>query len=140
MTEVDVARIEAELGLVLPAHYREFVLAYPQSLHTAKFAYDEEPASASFLFDDPQKVIDHNRRIREPGLLVTDNETGPWPDDYLIIGEDCGGNCWCFKLRGRDKAVWSFDHEDGVFQRQSKSLAKHEQYALKFVEEFNREE
>jgi SMI1 / KNR4 family (SUKH-1) len=139
MTEADVARIESELGVTLPAHYREFVLAYPRSLRDARFEYNQEPASASFLFEDPQLVIDYNKGMREPGLLVTDSETAPWPGEYLIIGTDVGGNCWCVKLTGRSKAVWLFEHEEGVFQRQSQSLAEHERYALEFIEEFNRE-
>ncbi len=140
MTEADVARIEAELGVKVPAHFREFVLAYPQSLRDAKFDYNSEPASDSFLFDDPQQVIDYNKGIREPGLLVVDGETAPWPAEYLIIGADAGGNFWCIKLGGRSKAVWFFEHEEGVFERQSKSLADHERYALQFIEEFNRGE
>ena len=138
MTGADVDRIESELGMKLPPHYREFVITYPQSLREAKFEYKQEPASASFLFDDPQQVIDYNRAMREPGLLVTNGETAPWPDEYFIVGKDVGGNYWCVDLTGRNKAVWFFDHEEGMFQRQSKSLADHEQYALKFLEKFNR--
>lgn len=140
MTQADIARIEAELGISLPAPYCEFVLAYPQSLREAKFAYNQEPASASFVFDNPQLVIDLNRGMREPGLLVMDGETAPWPNEYLIIGADGGGNYWCVKLGGRSKAVWFFEHEEGVIERQSTSLLEHERYALQFVEEFNRGE
>src|SRR5437016_6227956 len=117
MTQSDVARIEAELGINLPVHYREFILGYPQSLREAKFAYNQEPASASFLFDDPQLVIDLNRGMREPGLLVLDSETAPWPDEYLIIGGDGGGNYWCIKLGVRSKGVWFFEHEEGVIEQ-----------------------
>ncbi len=142
MTEANVARIEAELGVTLPVHYREFVLAYPQRLRDAKmdFGSEQRPASDSFLFDAPRAVIDANRAVRKPGLLVTDGETGPWPEGYLIVGKDGGGNCWCIKLAGRSKAVWFFDHEEGVFSKQSKSLADHERYALESVAEFNRSE
>ena len=123
MTEVDLARIETELAVTVPAHYREFVLAYPQTLRQAKFDYNGELASDSFLFDDPQQVIDSNKGIREPGLLVVDSETEPWPDEYLIVGADGGGNYWCVKLGSKSKAVWFFEHEEGIFERESASLA-----------------
>ncbi len=140
MTEADVVRIEAELGVAVPAHYREYVLAYTQRLRDAKFDYSGEAASDGFLFDDPQQVIDYNRGIREPGLQVTDGETGEWPDEFLIIGVDAAGNHWCAKMGDPSLAVWFFEHEEGVFEVQNQSLPDHERWVLQFIEEFNRGE
>jgi SMI1 / KNR4 family (SUKH-1) len=115
MTETDLKLIESKLGVVLPAEYRDFMLTYPQSLREAKLVGDEESASDSFLFNDLTMVIEHNKEMRKPGLLVTKSETSPWPDHYFIIGADCGGNCWCIKLGSESRGVWFFDHEEGVF-------------------------
>ena len=37
MTEADLARVESELGVSLPAHYREFMLNYPADFLAASF-------------------------------------------------------------------------------------------------------
>ncbi|HYT92003.1 MAG TPA: SMI1/KNR4 family protein [Gemmataceae bacterium] len=140
MTEADVASIESELRVTLPSHYREFVLNYPNALREAKFEYNQESAAQSLLFDDPQLVIDLNQGVRKLGLFLADGETEPWPDKYLIIGADGGGNYWCIIRGGRSKAVWFFEHEEGVFERSSKSLEDHAKYAQEFIEAFNRGE
>src|SRR3712207_6735134 len=132
-TELD--GIEERLGVKLPGHYRAFVRDYPAALREARYEYNGRSAAESFLFDDPEPIVEHNRDVREPGLLITDSETGPWPDEYLIIGKDVGGNYWCVTLTGPSKAVWFFDHEEGVFRRESKSLEEHAGYALQSIKE-----
>ena len=74
MTEADIACIESGIGIVVPIHYRVYMLAYPQALYDAKYNYNDEPASATFLFDDPEQVIDSNKEVRDPRLLVPDGE------------------------------------------------------------------
>jgi hypothetical protein len=138
MTEADVARIESELGVDLPAHYRAFVLAYPQSLREARCGYPEGPASASFLFDDPAAVIEANRRFRRPDALPIGHGWDPWPDDYLIIGMDQPwqdvGDAYCVRLTGRGRSVWAFHYEEGGnFVRFSPSLADFERAVLGLV-------
>jgi hypothetical protein len=138
MTEADVARIESELGVRLPAHYRAFVLAYPQSLREARCGYPEEPASATFLFDDPAAVIEANRRFRRPDVLPIGHGWDPWPDDYLIVGMDQPwrdvGDAYCVRLTGRSRSVWLFsDEEGGNFVRFSPSLADFERAVLELV-------
>ena len=77
MTEADLARIEAELGLRLPGHYRAFVLDYPPGLREARFEHNQASAAESLLLDDPQLLIDLNKGVREPGRLLVDGESEP---------------------------------------------------------------
>ena len=102
MTEADVARIESELGVRLGAQYRAFVLEYPQSLREAQCGHHKEPASASFLFDDPELVIETNRRFCRPHQPLVGYGESPWPDDYLVVGMDQPwrdtGDAYCVRL------------------------------------------
>jgi hypothetical protein len=143
MTEADVARIESELGVSLPAHYRAFVRAYPQSLREARCGHLQEPASASFLFDDPAAVIETNRRFRRPDLLPLGGGMSPWPDDYLVVGMDQPwrdiGDAYCVRLTGRSRSVWLFSYEDGrEFVRYCPSLADFVRSVLELVGLVNR--
>jgi hypothetical protein len=143
MTEADVARIESELSVRLPAHYRAFVLAYPQSLREARWGHLQEPAFATFLFDDPEAVIETNRRFRQPDLLPVGHGESPWPDDYLIVGVPLPchdvGDAYCVRLTGRSRSVWSFSYEEGgEFVRFSPSLADFERSVLELIELVNR--
>jgi hypothetical protein len=125
VTAEDLIRIEAELQVQLPADYRGVMLSYPPFLLDA---YYNSPvggrASDALLFADPQRVIDYNRRWRDDDFLLGEDDTEPRPDRYLIIGEDCGGNCWCVKI-GSDPTVWFFDHADGSLQRSATTCAEH---------------
>ena len=126
VTSADLARIEAELGLQLPVDYRALMLSYPSFLREA---YYNSPvggrASDALLFADPDRVIAYNRGWRDDDFLLGENDSRPRQDRHLIIGEDCGGNCWCVKLSGEDHAVWLFDHEDGSLVQSAASLAEH---------------
>jgi hypothetical protein len=142
MKESELARIETELSVKLPTHYREFMLAYPQALLEArlKLGRQVERPSQTFLFNDPQSVIEYNTSVRRPGLKIVNAEAESWPAKYLIIGKDSGGNFWCLSLQGRSKSVWFFDHEEGAFVREAKDLAGHQEGILNFIETFNREQ
>jgi hypothetical protein len=126
VTTDDLDRIEAELQLHLPGDYRALMLAYPLFLREA---YYNSPvggrASDALLFADPNRVIDRNRGWRDDDFLLGEDDTERRPDRYLIIGEDCGGNCWCVKLGGGDRAVWFFNHVDGSLERFATSCSEH---------------
>jgi hypothetical protein len=144
MTEADARRIESELGVALPAHYRTFVLAYPRSLREARCGHPPEPASASFLFDDPAAVIDANRRFRVADPLLIEGDFAPWPADYLVVGMDQPwrdvGDAYCVRLTGRSLAVWLYSGEEGgEFRRFSRSLADFERDVLELVAAQNAE-
>ena len=126
MTIEDLARIEAELQLRLPADYRALMLAYPLFLRNACYNSPVGArASDALLFADPDRVIDRNRGWRDDDFLLGEDDTEPRPDRHLIIGEDCGGNCWAVKLNSDDRAVWYFDHVDGSLERSAASCLEH---------------
>lgn len=139
MTEPDVARIGTELGVAVPPDYRALMLAFPQDLRDAPY---NSPvggrASDSLLFDDPQRVIRYNRRWRDPNELPVNGESEPWPDEFLIIGEDGGGNCWCVKLDGSDRSVWFFEHADGVFVPSAASCEEHVDHLRQLIADVRR--
>ena len=138
MTVADLDRIEAELGLRLPSDYRELMLAYPQFLRDA---YYNSPvgsrASDALLFAGPQRVIDYNRGWRDDDFLLGEDDTEPRSDRYLIIGVDCGGNCWCVKLNGGDPTVWFFDHADGSLGPSVASMHEHVEHLRQHLAEIN---
>lgn len=139
MTAKDLATIESELNLVLPKHYREFMLNYPAAVSEARLDLGDEQRSPeeSYFLNHANLVIEANKRVREPGLMMVNAETEPWPDKYFVIGNDGSGNLWCILKGNRSQSVWYFDHEEGWFGRQSKSLQEYTEYTLTFIEEFN---
>jgi hypothetical protein len=139
MTIADLGRIEAALGLRLPADYRELMLAYPPFLREAHY---NSPvgglASDALLFADPDRLIAYNRNWRDDDFLLGEDDTEPRADRHLIIGEDCGGNCWCVKLDSGDRAVWFFNHEDGSLERSAVSCAEHVEHLRQHLAEIDR--
>jgi hypothetical protein len=122
----DLERIEAVLGLSLPADYRELMLAYPPFLRESRYPSPVGGlASDGLLIADPDRVIAYNRNWRDDDFLLGEDDAEPRPDRYLIIGEDCGGNCWCVKLDSDDRAVWFFNHEDGSLKQSAETCAAH---------------
>jgi hypothetical protein len=135
----DFATIESALNIILPNHYREFMRNYPAALAEARLDLGHEQRSPedTYLLNHPGAVIEANQSVHEPGLMMVNGETEPWPDKYLIIGKDGSGNSWCITKGNRSKSVWFFDHEEGYFSRQSRSLQDYAEYTLRFIEEFN---
>lgn len=140
MTPEDLVAIETRLNIALPRHYREFMLDYPDVLKEARLdsgGGKQESPEDSYLLNSADAVIEANEWLHEPGLMMLDSETEPWDDNYFVIGKDVGGNMWCVKRGNRSKSVWFYDHEEGWYSRQSKSLSDYAQYTLDFIEEMN---
>lgn len=129
MTTTELDQIEATLHVQLPVPYRELLLSYPQFLRDA---YYNSPvggrASDSLLFANLSRIINYNQDWRDDSFLLGEDDTEPRPDRYLIIGEDCGGNCWCVKVGDEDGSVWYFNHEDGSLERSAASCSEHVQH------------
>ena len=101
MNSGDLDRIEARLGVALPARYRATMLAYP-------FPSDHE-ASQYCMPDDADLVIEYN-----------DIRPGPpnarWPPEFVVIGT--AGSEELYVLDGRSDAasVLVFDLETSAFR------------------------
>jgi hypothetical protein len=146
MTEADLARIEAELGVGLPAHYRTFMRAYPPALRET-LLWPDLPASDSLLFADPAAVIGANQRYRGRDARPVGYGDSRWPGEYLIVGmhnpwvdypddhfEEGYYDAYCIRLAGRNRSVWLFAYEEGgVFRPFSKSLADFEHWVLEYA-------
>ena len=140
MTTADLGRIEAALGLCLPADYRELMLAYPPFLRESRYPSPVGGlASDDLLIADPDRVIAYNRNWRDDDFLLGEDDTEPRLGRYLIIGEDCGGNCWCVKLDSDDRAVWFFNHEDGSLEPSAVSCAEHVEHLRQLLAEVRQE-
>src|SRR5215210_7185118 len=141
MTNADVAKVESALAVTLPAHYRRFLLAYPQSLIDNKLdlGWVQEAPADRQLYNNPARLIELNRDVRLPGTPWVGEAGDPWPDNYFVIGDDQCGNYWSVDLQASDPGVWFYDHEIGAFERQHECLHDFGKSLLKEIADFNRE-
>ncbi|GAA5511156.1 SMI1/KNR4 family protein [Novipirellula caenicola] len=99
MAPNDIATIESALGFFLPKSYVDVVTNYP-----AELANTEAPDFG--LFDDPTLIIDANRTVRTDGYCGE-----PWPDQYVIIGENGCGDYYVVTKNATQFSVGFADHE-----------------------------
>ncbi len=109
MNLIDILRIQAALGVTLPAPYRAFLLAYPAILRETQDAVGQS-LSERHLLADADAVIALNRELGLPG------DRG-----LLAVGDDGCGNWVAVGLDGVD-ALWSFDHEVGGVTSNGRTL------------------
>lgn len=83
-------------GFQMPVAYRA-VLGHPERL----------PRIHSDVFTSPSRVIAFNLNLRAKGWCISPG----WPDSFLAIGEDPGGNVLFFDSTTSGNAVWLADHE-----------------------------
>ncbi len=136
----DIDRIETELAVTLPTHYRDFLASFPSTLIETKADLgwkQEAPADREFR-NDPDEIVSLNRDVRSPGTPWTEDE-GPWPDRYFVIGDDECGNYWVIDLDSDDEGVWFYDHELSRFERQHESLQAFQAALVKEINEWNSE-
>ena len=104
-------RIQSALQVRLPEDYRTLLLDYP--FPTMK-GNDDSP-----LFDDPEAVLDLNRKYRAGFAGMK-----PWPASYLFIGDDGAAGCYALDLARTPSKVLFLDHGDcEASQVESESLA-----------------
>ncbi len=96
MTDTDLQRIEAALGITLPPRYREFARALPNSP-------DDDDAYKWYPFIGVDEIINRNQEFRS-GELVDG-----WKPELFCIGSFEGG----------DFFIDTTDMEKGVFVENS---------------------
>jgi hypothetical protein len=107
VTERDVKRVEKQLGLEVPAHYRHFLIEYGAQVAKAKRKDIFVP-----FFTTAKEIIDANKDLRaDPSFRDTNHDTEPWPLKYLIVGTNGGGDDWCVDLTDDREVIWLFDSE-----------------------------
>ena len=121
MTDADLDRIELALSLELPAFYRRFMRNYPRWLVERQPEWTD--VEKWELTDDPDRVIQFNRRVRTaaPGAFFDDR---PWPPHYFVIGSEQEQNWYFLDLSEGSEAVYWFHHERGEVGEVCKSLDK----------------
>lgn len=121
MTEADVARIESALGHSLPADYRAFLIRHADELRRM----DELRTLRAVIHYDPDEIIGDNNfaHRRGAGVFQLGPERRPWPENYLIVGTNGGGDYWFIHRDGFDPGVWFWSHDSLEVERHSASLA-----------------
>jgi hypothetical protein len=84
------------------------------------------------------RVIAFNRFVRaqEPGWFFDDI---PWPDEYLVIGNEYDQNYYLVNRLSGDETVYRWSHEDGQLQTVAGSLPEFRDNMCVWFEEWKRE-
>ena len=109
MTNDDVDRIEARLGVSLPSDYREFVIDYPTDLHADTYAHE--------IWNEPDPIIDATDRVR-----FGENPEVRWPHEMIIIGDSGCGDYYCLDLSQLPSPIVCWNHEISDFEHVASSI------------------
>ena len=129
LTAKEVRLLEKEFELVLPHGYRRLLLSPPKLLAAL--------VEASKRIDDPEQtpffleysiLADVNRRMRNPNAkgyccFGPDDDPLPWPERYLIIGSDVGGNYYCIAPTSGRSSVYLWEQGDSALNRITKDIS-----------------
>jgi cell wall assembly regulator SMI1 len=107
MTNADIDRIEVALGRTLPPDYKALL-----ANHTATLA---QAASTLRYFAVPwteaDDIIRGNLAARSHADSMTiaddDDLEKPWPEEYLVVGTNGGGDFWSIDLAASMRACGS---------------------------------
>jgi hypothetical protein len=118
MSEVEAAQVEAALGCVFPAYFREFIVRYSDELKQTQTALPLRTG----LYTDPDEMIRDNVFSRTGDVFRLGEEQRPWPENYLLVASNGGGDYWYVYRDGSDRGVWFWSHESCETERVSLSL------------------
>lgn len=134
MTETELSRIETELGLALPAEYRQVIAAKGPTLLRLASDYTREVDRDGAVYLMVEDVINNNLRER-----ADDSDTSyafpEWSRTYVMIGTNGAGGFFCLRLDGTP-GVWLIGSDCGDDpSRVSEDFSQHaEEYAEFFRE------
>ena len=115
MTEVEMARVEAELGIILPVAFRRLMTNQGYLLRGLTQVWKDRdlPFLTEELYIDPDQMIRRNLVEREPG----DNTSRwfpAWWTSYVLVGKPDVLGDFCGVRLDDDPRVWQFpDRSDG---------------------------
>ena len=96
MTKQDLAQIESELGIKLPAAVRSFMLDHARRAGQGPSARSSTRSSSR---PSPKAIVKLNKQLRKYGIEVGDDATpAPWPAEYLALSDNGAGDHECIKL------------------------------------------
>ncbi len=104
MNELDIVLLEQNLGVKLPADYKQLLLNYPREL-------EKLGAKELHLIDDIDWLVEQNLFAREsPSEFFWWKKE--WNKNYFVIGEDGNGNCFYINLSEKENpSVYFLNHE-----------------------------
>ncbi len=120
MTDTQLDKIEAELGLKLPADYRAVSREFPFRPMGNEEVY--------WFYDDPEAVINTTRFP----MSASDYDRTSWKPTYLVIGHGAAGDEHLIDTALTHSPVYLISHEDLSIVEEWASLSA-------FVEDSNRE-
>ena len=137
MTDADLDGIELALGFPLPAFYRRFMAEYPRWLLDRQPPW-LNPVTEWDFADNPARVIEFNRFVRaqEPDYFFDDI---PWPDEYLVIGNEYDQNYYLVNRLSGEETVYRWSHEDGELEAVARSLPEFRDNLCDWFEEWKRD-
>lgn len=110
MEPAETLRLSAELNRDLPRAWAGVLQNYPEALRVA-LRGDGESVAELELSDDVDHLIEMNREVRRDAIMDGDGLVFDWPDSFLVIGEDGGGDYYCIDAEEADPHVMLFDHQ-----------------------------
>jgi hypothetical protein len=114
MTPEDIARIEAELEVRLPADYRALMQAYP---------FPPDSFTAEFVMpNDATRLIETNRERSTQSLPPYDRGATMPSSSYFEIGGDGGEESYLIDLAQHQSPVYVYDLETDELREAASDL------------------
>jgi hypothetical protein len=124
MDASEVARIEIALGHPLPTPYRDFLIHYGEELKEIK----ETLTYRAVFWFNADDIIGENLMFRRHAadlhVAGTEGEL-PWPDYYLVIGTNGGGDYWFIHRKQLEPEVLFWSHDTHRIEGRYGSLARY---------------
>lgn len=133
MTEKQLKAIEKKLAVKLPKSYRNLLLKPPrQLLALLEWDDNDNEEGQTPLFRTSKLISQLNQECHTP-----DSEYFEFalPDEYFIIGGDCGGNYYCIKPKAKKTEVFFWHHDSCEFEKCSGSIREFVKYIFDFYAE-----
>jgi hypothetical protein len=113
VTDADLDRIEASLGITLPNAYRNLMGTRARELKQLTHQIDGVSYGwfDDLLYLDADRVIEVNLSERRPDA-ETEYAFPDWAKTFFLIGTNGAGDYYCLRLKG-DRKVWMIGSDCG---------------------------
>lgn len=133
MNAQDIKRIEERFAIAAPPEWVQLMLNYPSVL--AKLVLPDGCLVCEYdLCNDADFLIELNDEVRLEPISDGDYSLFDWPESFLVIGDDGGGDYVCLDVNDAEGFVWRFDHIRCEFYDYADSVA---QYAQALIETYS---
>ena len=109
LNAVDIAQVEEKFGVLFPEEYKSFLLKHNGAKFEPNFFAD---SVVNFFYGIIEELDHYDLRIVWENLGVSQLCRYPFPEGYLPVGCDPGGNKICVCWKGeRVGQIFFWDHE-----------------------------